>query len=51
MKLDVGALIDEPSLSSNYQIEINFSELLKTIFGEDVKEEKNLFFNNVTYLN
>ena len=52
MKIDLGAVINDPSISPDMQIEINFTELLKNIFNtEDKEERKPIFLNNLTYLN
>jgi len=53
MKIDIGAVINDPSISPDTRVEVNFSELLKLIFNkeETMSEENQIFLNNLTYLN
>ena len=53
MKIDIGAVINDPSISPDTRVEVNFLELLKLIFNkeETINDETQFFLNNLTYLN
>lgn len=60
MKLDVGALVNEPSVSADTEIEVNFEQikqnfkdLLNEIFDkqEAKRDDQEIFLSSFTYLN